>query len=205
MATVRNRIGPADHGRKMTLEEFWEAEDQPGYRYELVRGVLDVSEVPGDPHWQIADNLREAFSRHRREHPGPILRIGHGSDVRYIIPELETDRHPDVAIAFRDAPIDERGRLRAGLAVDVVSPGSRARRRDYEAKREDYLIVGILEYWIVDPELRQVTVPARVEADGVAAWSEDRVYRDSDRIVSAPLPGFAGTVAELWADVEAGE
>ena len=30
MATVNLRIGPADNGRRITLEEFREAEEQPG-------------------------------------------------------------------------------------------------------------------------------------------------------------------------------
>src|SRR5271165_1274293 len=72
MSTVRLHIGPADHGRRMTLEEFEEAEEQPGYLYELARGVLDVTEVPGDDHGQIVDNLHEAFSKYRSEHPGLI-------------------------------------------------------------------------------------------------------------------------------------
>ena len=38
------RIGLADHGNNMTLEEFREAEEEDGYRYELARGVLEVSE-----------------------------------------------------------------------------------------------------------------------------------------------------------------
>ncbi len=201
MATVRTRIGPADHGRVMTLEEFWEAEDQPGYRYELVRGVLEVSEVPGDPHWQIVHNIHEAFSAYHRQHPGVILRIGHGSDVRYIIPELETDRHPDLAIAFRDAPVGFKGRRQAALAVEVVSPGSEARRRDYKAKREDYLIVGIREYWIVDPALRRVDVLVRREHEGVAIWAE-RAFGDGEVIAGELLPGFAATVSDLWADSE---
>ena len=33
MATVNLRIGPADNGRRMTLEEFREAEEQPGYLF----------------------------------------------------------------------------------------------------------------------------------------------------------------------------
>src|SRR5947209_20577941 len=97
MATVRTRIGPADQGRKMTLEEFWEAEEQPGYLYELARGVLEVSEVPGESHYQVVDNLHEAFSTHRRRYPNLILRVGRGSDVQYIIPDLHTARHPDLA------------------------------------------------------------------------------------------------------------
>ena len=38
MATVRLRIGPADNGLRMSLEEFREAEEEPGYRYELGPG-----------------------------------------------------------------------------------------------------------------------------------------------------------------------
>ena len=30
MATITNRIGPADHGRVMTLEEFREAKEEAG-------------------------------------------------------------------------------------------------------------------------------------------------------------------------------
>ena len=51
------RIGPADQGRTMTLEEFREAEETGGYRYELARGVLEVTEVPNDPHGVVVCNL----------------------------------------------------------------------------------------------------------------------------------------------------
>src|SRR5215467_14349214 len=88
MSTVKLRIGPTDHGRAMSLDEFREAEEQPGYLYELARGVLEVVEVPRDEHGQIVDNLHEAISTYRRRHRGRIRRIAHGSDIRLIIPEL---------------------------------------------------------------------------------------------------------------------
>jgi Uma2 family endonuclease len=202
MATVQLRIGPADQGRKMTLQEFWDAEEEPGYLYELARGVLEVSEVPGDLHWQIVDNLHEAFSVFRRDHPGLIHRIGHGSDVRYIIPEFETDRHPDVAILFRgETRHDVKGRVVSVLGVEVVSPGKRSRDRDYVDKRDDYLAFGLLEYWIVDPELRQVTVLVRREVGGIPAW-EERIFSGEDVIFSDLLPGFAARVTELWTDLD---
>ena len=39
MATAAEvlRIGPADHGRRMSLQEFLDAEEEEGYRYELAR------------------------------------------------------------------------------------------------------------------------------------------------------------------------
>ena len=51
MATVETptRISLADQGRRMTLQEFMDAEEEEGYRYELARGVLEVSFIAGMP------------------------------------------------------------------------------------------------------------------------------------------------------------
>src|SRR5262249_42195585 len=73
MSVVKLRIGPANHGRPMTLDEFLEAEEEPGYHYELARGVLEVSEVPDDDHGKVVDNLREAISLYRRDHRDRII------------------------------------------------------------------------------------------------------------------------------------
>jgi Uma2 family endonuclease len=201
MSVVKLRIGPADHGRSMTLDEFLEADEEPGYRYELARGVLEVSEVPNEGHWRVVDNTHEAVSLYRREHRGRIDLIGHGSDVRLLIPELESGRHPDLAIVFRGAPVNARGRRIPQWVSEVVSPGKKARERDYETKSEEYLALRIDEYWIIDPRDRTVTVRIRVEGPEGPSWSE-RVFAGDDVSVSALLPGFRGTVAELWVDVE---
>jgi len=197
MATITTplRIGPADHGRAMTLEEFMEAEEDEGYRYELARGVLEVTNVPNDPHGQVIANLYDAISRHRRDHPGVIQRYGGGSEFRFWLPRMISGRNPDLGVVLRGAAKDWRGRRLPALAAEVVSRGSV--KRDYETKREEYLAYGLLEYWIVDPMKHEVTVLTR-RGD---TWNE-MVFRDEQVIVSLVLPGFATTVAELWIDVE---
>lgn len=197
MPDTRIQIGPADIGRKLTLDEFREAEEAPGYLYELVRGVLDVTEIPPDSHGQIVDNLHEMLSAYRGRNPGIILRIGHGSDIRLIIPILESDRHPDLGVVFHDDPRDERGRSRPSLVVEVVSPGKRARKRDYEEKLEEYLAFGVREYWIVDPEHERITVFMRQTLAETATWSAN-VFEGDLTIVSGVLPGFEGTVDRVW-------
>src|SRR5205085_12322189 len=102
MATVQLRIGPADDGRKMTPEEFREAEEEPGYRYELARGVLEVTEVPNDPHRQVVSNLQGLFHHHRVAHPGTILRVGGGSECRLWLPGMISGRNPDAAVVLRN-------------------------------------------------------------------------------------------------------
>ena len=106
---------------------------------------------------------------------------------------MVSGRNPDIAIVFRDAPKDQRGRRRPALVVEVVSEGGED--RDYRTKREEYWAFGALEYWIVDRFMRQVLVLFR-QGEG---WAE-RTFHGDEVIVSELLPGFVGTVAELWVD-----
>src|SRR4051794_26363676 len=151
MVTIGTRIGPADHGRAMTLEEFRDAEEEEGYRYELARGVLEVTEVPNDPHGQIVANLYQAIARHDQAHPNLILRYGGASEFRLWLPGMISGRNPDVAVVLRGTPKDRRGRRPPALAIEVVSVGGEV--RDYETKRQEYLVYGLREYWIVDPQV----------------------------------------------------
>ena len=82
MATITTRIGPADHGRKMTKEEFLDAEEEPGYRYELARGILEMTHVPGPTHGQVVGNLYQVVANYRLAHPGVILNFGGGNEFR---------------------------------------------------------------------------------------------------------------------------
>jgi len=193
--TTPFRIGPADNGRTMTLEDFLDAEVEEGYRYELARGVLEVTQVPNDPHGQVVMNLYDAISHYRRTHPGIVLRYGGGAEFQFLIPTVVSGRNPDLGIVLCGASKDWRGRAVAAVAAEVVSRGSE--RRDYEFKRAEYLAYGLLEYWIVDPLKRQVTVLSR-QGDN---WDE-AVFRDQQVIGTQVLPGFVTTVAELWIDVE---
>jgi len=124
-----------------------------------------------------------------------VRRIGGGGEFRLWVPEMTTGRNPDLAIVFRGTPKDDRGRRPPRLVAEVVSEG--AEDRDYVEKRQDYWAFGIKEYWIVDPTLRQVLVLIRQGDD----WVE-RTFRGEEVIASELLPGFEGTVAGLWADVE---
>ena len=199
MASVKVRIGPTDNGRRMSLADFIDAEEVAGYRYELARGVIEVVEVPNDPHAQIIDNLHQEFANFRQQNPCPILRVAHGSDVQLIIPEWESERHPDLAVIFRETEPNARDRRMPRLVVEVVSAGREARDRDYLTKSEEYFTFGIEEYWIVDPKLKQVSVLYR-EGE-LATWSE-HVFAGDELIVSRILIGLAISVSSLWVDVD---
>ncbi len=198
MATVATRIGPADHGRKMTLEEFLEAEEVPGHRYELARGVVEVTEVPNDPHGQVVCNLYDVVSNYKRSNPGVILRYGGGNEFRLWMPGMVSGRNPDLSVVVRGTLKDQRGRFNPSLVAEVVSKGSID--RDYRAKREEYLAFGILEYWIIDLPARKLTLLVR---DG-DVWVE-RPCPEDQPIPSLVLRGLTSTVPDLWKDLDAYE
>jgi Uma2 family endonuclease len=204
MATIRTRIGPADQGRPMSLEEFRDADADEGYRYELSRGVVEVTQVPNDPHRQILDNLRDAVSLYRHFHPGLILCLGGGAEFQLEIQATKSERHPDLGIVFSGTLRDERGRRQPSWVAEIVSPGLEARRWDYQAKQQDYLLFGLREYWIVDPQQDQVTVLARAETQEGPVWLE-RIFRGDETIESRLLPDFQATVAQLWINAELDE
>jgi Uma2 family endonuclease len=195
MATVTTpiQIGPADTGRRMTLGEFIEAEVEEGYRYELARGVLEVSEVPNDPHGKIVWIILRFLAAYDLEHPGVIDRAGGASEFRLWLPTMISGRNPDVAVALCQTPQDLRGRRPPSMAFEVVSEGTESRERDYVTKRGEYLAYGLREYWIVDPETETVTVLIR---DG-DAWVEE-VFREDHQARSLVLPGFTMLVSDLW-------
>ena len=199
MSTVAAiRIGPADNGRSMTLEEFMEAEVEEGFRYELARGVIEVTKVPRDAHRQVVTNLYDMISQYRRTHRGVVLSYGGGSEFQLWLPGMVSGRNPDLGVVLHGTPKDRNGRRNPVLVAEVVSEESI--HRDYETKREEYLRHGILEYWIVDPLKRQVTILTR---DG-DVWRES-ILRDQQTIDSMILPGLGTIVSELWADVEEDE
>lgn len=194
MSTVQLHIGPADHGRRMSLEEFREAEEEEGYRYELAGGVLEVTEIPGPAHRRVVGNLYRAIARYDQDHPGFIETYGGGSEFRLWIPARSSGRNPDLGVVLEGTLPDARGRTQPALVGEVASKSSRV--RDYETKRREYLLFGIDEYWIVDPLRRQVTVLTRADED----WTE-QVVRDDETIPSRLLPGLASRVADLWAGI----
>jgi len=193
--TTALRIGLADHGRAMTLEEYEDAETEDGYRYELARGILEVSNVPGESHGLIVCAFYDAIAAYRRAHPGVIYLYGGGNEFQLRLPAMISGRNPDVAVALRNTPRDDRGVTPPALAIEVVSQGAEARHRDYQTKREEYLAFGLREYWIVDPDARRVAVLIR---DG-DAWIE-RVFQGEQTAAGLVLPGFAVPLADLWAD-----
>jgi Uma2 family endonuclease len=158
------KIGPADHGRRMSLEEFDEAEGEPGYLYELSRGIVTVVDVPHPDHFLLVDAIQCQLRAYKSANPGQIIAIGDGAECKLLIEKVGSERHPDVSIYKTRPPEADSSyeiwtRWVPAIVIEVVSPSSR--KRDYEEKPEEYRQFGVKEYWIVDVPKRLMVVARR--------------------------------------------
>jgi Uma2 family endonuclease len=185
MAQVVTKIGPADHGRRMSLDEFDKAEAQEGYLYELSRGVIIVSDVPNRRHLAQVMAIRRQLAAYDLNNPGRIHTIAAGSECKVLLADLESERHPDIAV-YKASPLEDEDLWSTwipDLVIEVVSPGSE--ERDYGEKREEYLRFGVREYWVVDADRREILVLRRSRG----RWKE-RALRPPEVYRTGLLPGF---------------
>jgi Uma2 family endonuclease len=169
-----------------TLPHEWDT------RYELIEGVLFMSRRPSHEHQQIL--LRLAMW------VGPAV-LAAGGDA---VPEpgivWEDEGEDNVSLDFAillGAPPPPRGtRLRRcpEIVVEVLSPDPESLRRDREFKRRLYWRRGAREYWIVDPERRELRRLTR----GAADWIESRLG-EADLLRTPLLPDWSGVrVGDLF-------
>ncbi|MGP0069873.1 MAG: Uma2 family endonuclease [Isosphaeraceae bacterium] len=186
------RVGPTDHGCRMTLDEFIQADFQEGWLYELARGVVEVTEVPGPRHGRIVNRVTRMFILYDEHHPGRIRYRAGAGECRMRLPGMVSDRHPDQAIYLDPEPPGPRVWTRwvPHIVVEILSPGGED--RDLIDKREEYLRVGVREYWILDPERRHLIVLTR-EGD---TWDET-IIPESGVYQTIFLPGLEVRPAEL--------
>jgi len=161
---------------------------------ELVDGRLEILPMPTWLHQLILDFLLERIKDHLRESNcgGRILMAPLPTRLF-----ARTIREPDLLYVGADnLPKDIRGYPdKIDLAIEIVSSGEEARKRDYIDKRADYAKAGVSEYWIVDPEESLVTVLSLTGAEYQVAQE----CRPGDIARSVLLNGLEILVDQIWA------
>jgi Uma2 family endonuclease len=194
MSTAVIKIGPADHGRPMSLAEFEHAEVEEGYLYELGGGVVIVSDVPNPPHLAQVTAARRQLMAYDLSHPERVYTIAGGGECKIPVAASNSERHPDLAVYMRPPHSDEADVWATWvpeIVIEVVSPGSAD--RDYGDKRQEYLAFGVQEYWIFDAQRQEMLVLRRASG----RWAE-RVVRPPEVYRTRLLPGLEFACAPVF-------
>lgn len=153
MATM-TKLGPAEHGEPLTLEEFETSDYERGYKYELIDGRLYVSPMPNVPENWVEQWIFGKLPFYSERHPAVTNYVT--TKARVFVPgrRRTTCPEPDVT-AFQDFPLEKPIRsirwqdLRPMLAVEVLTGDDPD--KDLVRNVDLYLQVpSIKEYWVID-------------------------------------------------------
>ena len=139
------------------VESYLKTIAETGPTFELVRGRIIPVAPPSPNRDRVLQALRGALQDFcDAERPGAIA----CTTPHLIRTGLSSLRLPDLSlidepIAATVGTVPLLGTMPA-LTVEIVAPGRG--RDDYRAKRSEYAAAGISEYWIVDLDLRKVSV-----------------------------------------------
>ncbi len=195
MATVARKrgrhFGPHSAGTLMTPQEFDRADFEEGWRYELINGVLVVSPIPLENERDPNGELEYLLRVYRDTHPQ-----GWALDATLFEQTVKTQQNRRRADRVIWAGLGRQPRRRdvPTIIVEFVSAGKRDRQRDYEEKRDEYLPLGVKEYWVIDRFKKTMTV-FWLQGDQV----RKRVVRANQKYKTALLPGFELPLAQLFA------
>ncbi len=180
----------------MTLAEYLAYDDDSENRCELVDGELVI--MP--PESRLNDRIASLLFAYFLKQGVPFHLLSMDTEV-VTSGGRATARLPDLMVLSEELSAALEGATRATvtldmpppeLVVEVVSPGSENRKRDYRYKRSEYAARRIQEYWIVDPHQKRVTI---LELE--SGLYEERVYQ-GEEVLESPRFGRLGlTAAQL--------
>ncbi|MBW4527157.1 MAG: Uma2 family endonuclease [Phormidium tanganyikae FI6-MK23] len=182
----------------LTIEAFLAFDDGTDTRYELVDGVLVEMPTESPENCQIVKRLFFELAKFfpiALLNPKDVELEVSGRRAKVRLPDLVVlSDEGYAAIADKSRNIITREMPPPVLVVEVVSPGSENRNRDYRYKRTEYAARGIAEYWIIDPEERQVTICQWVEGQ-----YEDKIFKGDVRVELIVISAFDWTASQILA------
>ena len=177
---------------RLTFAEYLNYNDSRDRRYELVSGELIPMSLGTGQHGAIIKSIKRSLETGIANQkldwvvlPGLVgIRSPRGG-------KWDTCRIPDLVVipaeqwrtlATRETVI-EFTELPPILVVEVVSESTKT--TDYRAKRSEYSILDIAEYWIIDPLLAKMTIFTL--DDG---WYEPAEFQGDDLLQSTTFPSL---------------
>lgn len=184
---------------KLTFEEYLNYDDHSENRYELVRGNLLIMPTPSILHTNISRFLLYTLQNYLAEIDLSFVAI---NDVGVKTLD-DTVRIPDLMVCDVNIWNNACERKGAGvlyfdespqLAIEITSQNW---RDDYILKKAEYAMISIPEYWIIDPDKKQIRICINLE-EGEYQFKD---YAIGDTIESPFFTQLKLTVSEIISPV----
>ena len=175
--------------RKLTYEDYAKTPDDE--RYELLDGELVFMPSPTVIHQRLIIRLAMALYIWVED---LLLGEVHIAPLDVVLADTVVVQPDIMFISNERASVITEPNIQGtpDLAIEIISPSDP--NRDRVRKREIYERHGVNEYWLVDPDDRNVTVLTL--RDG--AYLTAGIYGESDTLISPTLRGFTLDLSELF-------
>ena len=178
--------------RSYTYADYLEWEGPE--RYELYDGEAFMMSSPSVAHQALLMGLSSAFDNWLQGKPCRVFAAP--LDVRLFPRDDRSDRtvvQPDLMVVCDRDKLD-KGSVNGppDLIIEIVSPSNSS--SELLRKFNYYLEAKVREYWVIDPELRIVSVHVYENGRYISV-----TYKDNDRVPVATLQGMEISLESLWA------
>ncbi len=178
---------------KFTYDDFLDFPND-GRRHEIIGGEHFVTPSPNTRHQTISLNLTVAIRNYLVQHP---IGAVYAAPLDVVLSDLDVVQ-PDLMYISRERTgvlTEQHVRGAPDLVGEILSPGTR--RTDEITKRKLYDRFGVVEYWVVDPELEGIKIYRRT-AEGFTRVAE-LTAEGGDEVTTPLLPDFSISVAAVFA------
>ena len=166
-----------------TYQDFLRLPDD-GVRYEIIDGVLYMTNAPDPEHQYVVHQIAFAFETAVR---AGNLGVVYTAPIEVHLPGIAQPVQPDVLFVTQARREIIKPKFIEGapdLIVEVLSPSTT--RLDRRVKFDAYERAGVREYWIANPKLRSIEVYSLVRGE----YALHGEYGPGERLTSELLPGL---------------
>jgi len=181
-----------DSTKKYTYQDYLKLPEEPGYRYEVLEGVLVKDPSPNVMHQRVSRRLIRVLEDYINEIDPEGEVFFAPLDVTF---QEITVVQPDLFyISGEQKKLVEEARIDGPptLVVEIISPSTS--RKDRIQKRNIYQKAGVQHYWLIHPEER--TLECFALRDGV--YSLIASGMDEDVVEHPDFPGLTISLKTLW-------
>jgi Uma2 family endonuclease len=184
---------PASSGVKLTYDDFLLFPDD-GKRHELIDGEHYVTPSPYKKHQTIVWNLNGLLYIYLQDHP---VGKAFGAPLDVVFSHFDVVE-PDLLFvsAERAGSVLTEKNIQGAPDLVVEIGSSATRKPDETIKRRLYERFGVVEYWVIDPELDAIKVYRRV-GDRYERAAE-LTLEASDTLTSPLLPGLELPLSKIF-------
>jgi Uma2 family endonuclease len=178
MSTTLIQNKPLYDGLKVTRKEYLDLEDD-GFKYDMIDGVLVMSPSPFYKHGESQARLSHEFIKYfDKINTGKVI-----NEVDVYLPDGEDVLRPDITIILKENYGIIKGHIHGvpDIVVEILSESTY--KRDLGVKADRYLSNGVREYWMADPDEKNIFLWIN---DNKKSWNK----KEGNHLRSSVLNGF---------------